>query len=397
MRLVPFAPLLAFAFIGCTESESPQPEPDPLPDYNATIRRTSFGIPHVVADDLGSLGYGIGYAAAQDYGCYLADQMVKVRSSRARTFGAGDKDQNVDSDFAYLALGLQATAAAELPKQPKDVRDLLAGYASGYNRWIADTGVAQLPAPCTGAAWVEPITAVDLAAYTLDLALRGSSIAFLGYIGKAAPPGSKPPPAPPGSPPPPEALGFDLKNPGFGSNGWAIGKDRSAAGSGIVLANPHFPWEGEIHWHEAHLTVPGQLDVYGAAILGSPVIQIGFNQHLAWTHTVAPSQHLTVYKLALAPGDPTSYLVDGEPHQMTSQEVSIDVKNEDGSTTKMTRTQFRTDYGVLLAGPGLSWSTSVAYALRDANDGNIRLVEQWLRIDQAQSVGELDTALRTRS
>ena len=361
-------------------------------DYSATIRRTSFGIPHIVAADLGSLAYGLGYAAAQDYGCYLADQMVKIQSKRAATFGPGVGSANIDSDFAYQALGVEATAAAELPRQPEEVRDLVAGYAAGYNRWLADTGIARLPAPCTGAAWVKPITPVDLEAYTLDLAFRGSAVAFLPYIGKAVAPAASPAP-PPHPPAPPAPPTFDLRHLGAGSNGWGLGRDRTASGTGIVLANPHFQWEGEIHWHEAHLTVPGQLDVYGVSILGSPTIQIGFNQHVAWTHTVTPSQHFTAYKLALAKGDPTSYLVDGVARKMTSKEATIDVKNADGTTSPQMRKLWRTDYGPVVQGPGLSWDSGAAFALRDANEGDVRLLEQWLRIDQAGSVGELRKAL----
>src|SRR5581483_8169991 len=125
---------------------------------------------------------------------------------------------------------------------------------------------------------------------------------------------------------------------------------------GVVLANPHFQWEGEIHRREAHLTIPGQPDVYGVSILGSPVIQIGFNQHVAWTHTVTPSQHMTLYRLALDPNDPTSYLVDGEKHAMTSQDFTIQAKESDGSMSSETRTMWRSDYGSMVAGPGVDWT-----------------------------------------
>ncbi|MFO0592965.1 MAG: penicillin acylase family protein [Polyangiaceae bacterium] len=380
MRKIALASFLGIGLCACTE-EPTNPAPS---EYRVEVRRTSYGVPHVKADDYASLGYGVGYAAGQDYGCYLADQIVKIRAERAATLGPGDKDANVDSDFAYAALHLMDTAAAELPKQPEDVRDLVTGYAAGYSRWVTDTGVDNLPQPCKGAAWVKPITPVELFAYTLDLALRGSAVAFLSYLGKAAPPGANPPP-----PAPADSVAFDLAHPGFGSNGWALGRDRTESGSGIVLGNPHFPWEGEIHWHEAHLTIPGKLDVYGVSILGSPTIQIGFNQHLAWTHTVSPSQHLTVYKLALSKSDPTRYLVDGAEHAMKSEEATISVKQPDGTTQKQTRTLYRTDDGPVVAGPGLTWTATTAYALRDANEGDVRLAEQWLRIDQAENVADL--------
>jgi acyl-homoserine-lactone acylase len=35
-----------------------------------------------------------------------------------------------------------------------------------------------------------------------------------------------------------------------------------------LLANPHFPWVGGMRFYEMHLTIPGQLDVMGAALPG---------------------------------------------------------------------------------------------------------------------------------
>ncbi|WP_297354281.1 penicillin acylase family protein, partial [Paraburkholderia sp.] len=42
------------------------------PAYQVEIRRTALGIPHVKADDWGSLGYGYGYVQAQDNLCTMA-------------------------------------------------------------------------------------------------------------------------------------------------------------------------------------------------------------------------------------------------------------------------------------------------------------------------------------
>ncbi|HCA23011.1 MAG TPA: hypothetical protein DEP32_02495, partial [Pseudomonas sp.] len=35
---------------------------DTSPSYSATIERTTYGIPHISADTIGSAGYGHGYA-----------------------------------------------------------------------------------------------------------------------------------------------------------------------------------------------------------------------------------------------------------------------------------------------------------------------------------------------
>ena len=65
--------------------------------------------------------------------------------------------------------------------------------------------------------------------------------------------------------------------------------DRAA----LLLANPHFPWEGELRFAEVQLTVPGQFDVYGANLLGLPGIGIGFTDGVAWTHTVSAGKRMT--------------------------------------------------------------------------------------------------------
>src|SRR3546814_2886834 len=57
------------------------------PHYQAEIRRTAYGIPHIRAQDEASLGFGMGYAYAQDNLCMLADEMVTVNSRRSEFFG----------------------------------------------------------------------------------------------------------------------------------------------------------------------------------------------------------------------------------------------------------------------------------------------------------------------
>ncbi len=104
-----------------------------------------------------------------------------------------------------------------------------------------------------------------------------------------------------------------------GSNAVAVGSERSFNGRGMLLANPHFPWVGGMRFYQMHLTIPGKLDVMGAALPGLPLINIGFNQHLAWTHTVDSSKHFTLYRLQLDPKDPTRYLLDGKSLPMNKQ------------------------------------------------------------------------------
>lgn len=369
--------------LGCSDRAVPAPFAGPR-EYRATLRRTSFGIPHIQADDWGSLGFGVGHAGAEDFVCILADQILKVRSERAATFGRGDDDANVESDLVYLGLGVRKTAESVIALAPADLTELIEGYVAGYNAYVAHAGPQGLPAPCTGATWVKPIEALDLVSYYVDLTLRGSSVPLLSYIADAGPPGSK---AKSGTT---DGLPLlPMRNDDLGSNGWAIGSDMAASGRGMLVANPHFPWETELKFYEMHVTIPGTVDAYGAGLLGVPFVNIGFNEHVAWTHTVTPANHFTVYALQLVDGDPTSYLYEGQPRKLTSEDVTIDVLESDGSKTQVARTYYRSHYGPMVRGPGLVWTTKSAFSYRDANETDLRLGEQWMRMDMAKSLDEL--------
>ena len=377
-------PACSLFLAACGDAALPTATPEAA-GYRATIRRTSYGIPHINADDYGSLGFGVGFAGAQDFVCTLADQIVKVRSERAKYFGPGDKAQNVDSDFLYLAVGATATAPDFLAKQSDAVRQLVTGYAAGYDHYLEVTGVDALPPACKGAAWVKPITVLDLAAYYVDLTLRGSTIPLGSYLVNAGPPSTKSgSPAPGGVP----HLGGDSH---LGSNGWAIGSERSAGGQGMLVANPHFPWEGELRFYESHLTIPGVMNVYGASLTGVAMINIGFNADVGWTHTVTPSKHFTVYELTLTPGNPLSYTYGGMERPITKKDQTIQVRQPDGSTTPLTRTFYSSHFGPMVEGPGLGWTATKAYSVRDANATNQTIGEQWLRMDQAKSVAEIES------
>ena len=164
-------PLICLALLGACSSngagqesgsDSEGTETGAAARYHATIRRTAHGVAHITAADLGSAGFGQAYAFAQDHACVLADQILKVRSERAKFLGRGPSDRHVNSDFAYLSLDVVKRAEAALAVQTEDVRALIDGYVAGYNQYLADTGVDQVPGSCAGQAWLRPISTIDL-------------------------------------------------------------------------------------------------------------------------------------------------------------------------------------------------------------------------------------------
>jgi acyl-homoserine-lactone acylase len=266
--------------------------------------------------------------------------------------------------------------------QPDHIRRLVTGYAAGCNAWLAEAReLGALPAWCADAPWIRPIDELDLWTYYVDVGLLASGRNLAEIIGRAEAPGDDGP-APPS---PLSALGG-----GSGaSNGWAFGGDATASGHGLVVANPHFPWGGEARFWECHVTVPGEIDAYGVALLGAPGVQMGFNAGIAWAHTFSRGHRFTLARLDLVPGSPTSYRYGDEAREMTAQDETVDVLGDDGAVTPVTRTLWRTHHGPMVNLPLLGWGMEQAFTYRDANLDNDHVIRQFLGMAQATTMDEL--------
>ena len=383
------------------------------PAQEATIRRTDHGIPHISAKDYTGLAYGYGYALAQDNLCVIADQYVTVRGERSRFFGPenswefrsnGSVNKNLESDFFFKRIIAQGTVeklmAQAPPNGPRpEIKEAVKGYVNGYNRYLRDVGVANHPDPaCKGADWVRPIEEIDAYRRFYQLALLASGAVAIDGIGGAQPPA----PGDVGGVPAPvggaiDQLAEELPLGGIGSNAYGIGREQTDNGKGMLLGNPHFPWDGSERFYQSHLTIPGKVDVQGGSLMGVPIVLIGNTRGLAWSHTVSTAFRFTPFELKLVPGSPTTYLVDGRPKEMTKTELSVQVKTETGLEERK-RTLYDTEYGPvfteLLGQPLFPWTQGNAYAMGDANADNFRYLNHFFETNLAQSVREYDQVIR---
>ncbi|MEU9143314.1 penicillin acylase family protein [Streptomyces sp. NPDC048349] len=382
---------------------------------SAVIRYTENGIPHILARDYAHLGFGTGWAQAADQVCVLADGFVTVAGERSRWFGAdaapdgslSSATRNLTSDLYFKGVresgAVERLLATPAPAGPsKDLRELMRGWAAGYNAWLAQNEVTD-PA-CKGAGWVRPVTATDVAA-------RGFAVSVLGGQGRgidgitaaqppaAAPSGAGARTAAPRETDPAAAAEaardfFDTTRHDMGSNAVAFAGSTTASGSGLLLGNPHYPWQGGRRFWQSQQTIPGELNVSGGSLLGTTVVNIGFNEKVAWSHTVATGTPVSLHQLTLDPADPTAYLVDGVPEKMTARTVTVPV----AGGGPVTRTQWWTRYGPVVShlGPGLPlpWTAATAYALNDPNAANLRGSDTALALGKARSVAGIQDALR---
>jgi acyl-homoserine-lactone acylase len=384
--------------------------------YRTEISRTTHGIVHVRAQDFRSLGYGLAYSYAQDNVCMFADSVLTVRGERSRFFGPDAKAtrpvngeygvasdyldlKNEDSDFFYKGYLDIDELKAGYAMASQEARDYLAGYAAGFNRYLRDYA-GRLPAACKDAPWVRPIGVDDMYLIVAEKALHASGQVFgTEIVAAAVDAGSSPL----------TGQAADVTDTAFvserlsrlsnslGSNALALGKDVTVDRRGMLLGNPHYPWTSTDRFYQAHLTIPGKYDAMGVILGGIPLVVIGFNKDVAWTHTVTTAVHFTTFRLQLDPSDTThtSYLYDGKPERLRSRTVAVDSLQPDGKITTRSKTFYFARQGAVLVKPdaGLAWTPESAFVLADPNRNNTRLIDQWIRIGTAANVRGLKEAL----
>jgi acyl-homoserine-lactone acylase len=140
---------------------------------------------------------------------------------------------------------------------------------------------------------------------------------------------------------------------------------------------------------EAHLTAPG-VDVYGAALLGLPTINIGFTRDVAWSHTVNRQDTEDFYELEVVEDDgQLGYRFDGSTRPFEREVVEIRVATDEGSRVESLEV-LRSVHG-----PVIARHEDKALALRSVGDF-VRFGEafrQWWDMARADGVDAFEQAL----
>ena len=325
------------------------------------IRRTGFGVPHLLADDLEALGFGLAWVQLEDYGTRLAVNLVRARGEMAKVFGR----DSIESDFIRRQTHQQTTAT--WTQVPEDVRKLYQGFAGGVNRYVS-LHRDEFPE------FLRPdFTGVDVAALWVETGAWQTANSFRNRMQTER-----------------RARADSLRRLGEGSNAWAFGPSRTASGRAILLRNPHLDWDAG--YYEVHVTVPGVLNFYGDFRVGYPFFNNGgFNDWLGWATTNNDVDHEEVYAFEADSARPDHYLLDGRPVPLTSTMVAVEYRHRQGLATE-TR-QFW--YSPL--GPVVDRSEGKVVVVKAAGWQEFRKGEQFLRMMQARNLEEWKTAMRIRA
>ncbi|MCW3837499.1 acylase [Sphingomonas canadensis] len=348
--------------------------PPPARAYSVEIVRDRFGVPHIFGKTDPDVAYGIAYAHAEDD----FDTLQQVLAMTRGRLGAITGQEGAATDYVVALLGARETVKRDYRKQPADVRALLDGYAAGLNRYAekhpSEVKLAKL----------FPVNGEDVAT---GFVVRSPFFFGLdGYLRALT--GDKPLPVESAGPKP-DAPNFTPLGPEpeqAGSNAFAIAPKRSEDGATRLVSNSHQPWNGAVAWYELVVQSEAGWHFAGATFPGAPYPLLGHNETLGWTNTVNRPDMIDVYKLVLD-GDGERYRYDGQWKPLEKHTVWLPVRLFGPFVLPVPRTVYRAVQGPVVV------NKSGAYALRHGGADQLKMVEQYYRLNRARSFGEWQRAM----
>ena len=344
------------------------PAPEALAGQ-ATIRRDTFGIPHILADTEEAAAFAFGYAQAEDHAAAIGMQIISGRGEEARYFG----ESGLANDEAMAQFDNLAESRRGLTRISPLYRRIITAYAAGVNRFVRQHR-AGLPD------WMPVLTPEDVLANGRSgaaAALAGPALArqLRQKYETTAEAGR-------------DADGGAWSDEAPGSNAFAVAGSRTVSGKPILLGNPHLSWSS-LYW-EAHVRVPGKIDFFGSSLAGIPVLRAGFNDRLAFVTTNNAPDLDDVYAFQLdRSGGPDRYLFDGRSMPLTTREVTIEVRSVDGGMRKETRR-----YSDTHLGPVIYRNATHVFSAKSTRLEAFRYFEGFYVMSKARNLDEWLAALR---
>ena len=326
-----------------------------FPTQDTEILWDTFGVPHIFAPDHPSLFYAYGYAQMEAHAELLVRLYVQARGCAAAHYG----EAYLDDDRWVRTNGIPERARMWSAQQSPEFAPLLNAFAAGLNAWAYEHDDVLTPQ----ARAALPLTVEDVLGHGMRI-IHFDWLASVDRV-KTRVGGANPKPS--------------------GSNGWAIGPQKSASGHAMLLSNSHLQWGDRHTYFEVQLTAPG-VTSYGAVWVGFPVLRLCFTEYVGWTQTTNGVSLAHLYELSLVDG---GYILDGETRTFEVEEQVIEVREEDGSSRREQMTIRRSVHGpVVLDREGLT------VAMRTAGTGRPRMFEQFWRMGLARDLEQFHDAMR---
>jgi penicillin amidase len=415
--------------------------------------RDNYGVPHIFSNTKEGLGFGAGYAMAQDR-LWQADVYRRAASGRLAEIGLA----TVEQDYATRAVGYSQTELREVfdkwvPTKPQArLKEMQLAFVDGVNLYITEAITALLGGdpslmPIEYLAYgllPEPWAIEDSAAIMQMMAWRfggtgGNELLFaaglqalqdmygdeLGFAifddhfplndsgaEVTIPSEGKPPKGESSSVSSSFALSGNigdvykqyeeakmgqtqlLESLGlptkFGSNAWMIRPKKSETGNALMVGGPQMGHSIPQIVLEIGLHGAG-INAVGMMMPMAPTILIGVSEYGAWTSTTGVSDVMDTYIEVLNPLNPTQYLHNGV---WVDMEMRIEtIYNITGEPHDFP--VYRTIHGPIIGmdlenDPPLAFTMKTPYYLND-----LQAEEGWSLFQQAEDISEFEDAVKT--
>ncbi|HSG42755.1 MAG TPA: penicillin acylase family protein, partial [Anaerolineales bacterium] len=368
-------------------------------NYDVTILRDTYGVPHIFGHTDADAAYGMAYAHSEDDFLTIQQVLLAARGDLATVFGL----DSAPADYLVEFLRIWDTVDSQYNTLSPDTRAVVEAYADGLNVYAAHHPDETLPG-------LFPVRGKDIIAASVEkVPLFFGLDSTIGHLF-----GDNPEPVPT-----PTRVSYNwlygmkaftaepattsknlfsansiVKIPQptkqiiYNSNAFAIGPSRTSGGGTYLDVNAHQPYIGPVAWYEAHIHSDEGWDMVGGTFPASPVILHGHNRDLGWAMTVNHPDVVDVYRLTINPDNPNQYLFDGEWLDLEERDAKLEIKLIGNLQITVKREALWSTYGPAVRTEGHT------YAIRYANINQVGLMEQFYRMNKASSFEEWQDAMR---
>ncbi len=341
-----------------------------------TVLRDAWGVPHIYAQNQHDLFFAQGYVTAQDR-LFQMELWKRVGQGRlAEVLGPEYLQRDINARLLAYRGSMQQEYASYAP----DAKQILQAFTQGINAEIARRlapGGPGLPLEFQLAGFKpEPWKPEDCLTRMAGFPMTRNSVAELLHaklvtligtkkaselLGLDPPVTLDPAPGEDLSKLSPELLrnlkGSDSSmalvpqlaadsrlldapaSDNWASNNWVVSGKLTASGRPLLANDPHRTIDKIPSLrYVVHLVAPGW-DVIGATEPGSPGIEDGHNQHIAWGWTIFGMDQQDLYLEKLDPADPLRYKTENGWQRMRREKTTFHVRGQPDVTVELNFTR----------------------------------------------------------
>ena len=338
-----------------------------------TIIRDNWGVPHIYGKTDANVVFGLMYAQCEENFKGIERNYLYQLGKQAEV----DGESNLFTDVQLQLIADSTDAIKEYKSSPVWFKKLLDAFADGINYYLykhpeIKPQVLKHFEPWYALMFTDgSVAATITGGITLNETRKfysDSTSAKYGAVSSEKPLSI-------------EDRVFDRE---IGSNGFAIGPQKSVSGNAMLYINPHVPFYFR---SEVQLVSEEGLNTYGAVTWGQFFIYQGFNAHCGWMHTSSNADVADAYAEKITKkGNNFFYEYNGQQTPVTQRDLVINCKKGD-KVEPVKITGFYTHHGPVLGSRNGQW-----LSLKANNRSYEALLESWL-ITKANTYDEYVKAM----